>query len=72
MNAIVQTCKTLAGLFFDDGSLALGVVALLGSVALLAKAGIAAPPPFTIILLVGGTVILLLENVVRTARRHRR
>jgi hypothetical protein len=72
MNALVQTFKTLLGLFFDDGSLALAIVALLVSLALLANGGLVASPLTMIVLLVGGTLILLLENVVRTVRRHGR
>jgi hypothetical protein len=72
MNSIVQTFKTLAGLFFDDGSLALAVVALLVCVALLAKGGLVASPLIIMTLLVVGTLLLLLENVIRTARRHGR
>jgi hypothetical protein len=71
MNAIVQTFKTLAGLFFDDGSLALAIVALLGSLVLLAHAGLASPL-IMMVLLVVGTLVLLLENVIRTARRQGR
>jgi hypothetical protein len=72
MNALVQTFKTLLGLFFDDGSLALAIVALLVSLALLANGGLVASPLVMIVLLVGGTLILLLENVIRTVRRHGR
>jgi len=70
MNALVQTFKTLLGLFFDDGSLALAIVALLVSLALLANGGLVASPLITIVLLVGGTLILLLENVTRAARQQ--
>jgi hypothetical protein len=72
MNALVQTFKTLLGLFFDDGSLALAIIALLVSLALLANGGLVASPLVMIVLLVGGTLILLLENVIRTVRRHGR
>jgi Flp pilus assembly protein TadB len=72
MNAIVQTVKTLLGLFFDDGSLAIAIVSLLVALALLAHAGLLASALVTIVLLVGGTLLLLLENVIRTARRQGR
>jgi hypothetical protein len=72
MNAVVQTFKTLAGLFVDDGSLALAIIALLVLVALLAKGGFIASPLVLILLLVAGTLILLVENVVRTARQRGR
>jgi hypothetical protein len=69
MNAMVRTFKTLIGLFFDDGSLALAILALLASLALLSRAGLIASPLVLMVLLVAGTVMLLLENVIRTARR---
>jgi hypothetical protein len=72
MNAIVRTMKTLLGLFFDDGSLAVALIGLLVALALLAHAGLLASPLVTIALLVGGTVLLLLENVLRTAARSTR
>ncbi|MEA3155950.1 MAG: hypothetical protein QOK44_3539, partial [Betaproteobacteria bacterium] len=68
----VQTVKTLLGLFFDDGSLAIAIVSLLVALALLAHAGLLASALVTIVLLVGGTLLLLLENVIRTARRQGR
>ena len=71
MKAIVQTFRTLIGLFFDDGSLALAIITLLVSVALLAQAGGLASP-FIMVLLVIGTLVLLLENVIRSTRRHSR
>jgi hypothetical protein len=70
MNAIVQTLKAVLGLFFDDGSLALSIVALLVWMALLAQLQLVASPVL-MVLLVGGTLMLLLENVVRTARQAR-
>jgi hypothetical protein len=63
--------KTLLGLFFDDGSLALALIGLLVALALLAHAGLASPL-ITMVLLVGGTLLLLLENVLRTAARAAR
>jgi hypothetical protein len=71
MNAIVQASKALLGLFFDDGSLAIAIVTLLVALALLAHAGLTSPL-ITMVLLVGGTLTLLLENVIRTARRDGR
>lgn len=63
--------RELFGLFVDDGSLALAILALLGAVAFLTHAsrldkGSAA------LVLVGGAFAVLLENVVRTARRSAR
>jgi hypothetical protein len=71
MNAIAQTFRTLMGLFFDDGSLALAIVTLLVAVTLLAKTGLL-ESPLMMALLVIGTLVLLLENVMRTARRQSR
>jgi hypothetical protein len=70
MNAIVRTFKAVLGLFFDDGSLALSIVALLVWMALLAQLQLVASSVL-MVLLVGGTLMLLLENVVRTARQAR-
>jgi hypothetical protein len=70
MSAIVRIVKTLLGLFFDDGTLALAILSLLAALALLAWAGLLASPLISIALLAGGTVLLLLENVIRTARRY--
>jgi hypothetical protein len=72
MNAIVGTIKTLFGLFFDDGSLAVAIIGLLAALALLAHAGLLVSPVITMVLLVGGTLLLLLENVIRTAARASR
>ena len=72
MNAIVGTIKTLSGLFFDDGSMALAIIGLLVALALLTHAGFPASPVITMVLLVGGTLLLLLENVIRTAARASR
>jgi hypothetical protein len=71
MNTLVQAFKTLFGLFFDDGSLAIAIVSLLVALALLAQAGLASPL-IMMVLLVVGTLTLLLENVIRMARRHGR
>jgi hypothetical protein len=72
MNAIVQTVKTVFGLFFDDGSLALAILALLVASYMLARVGGFGSPLLLMALLVGGTLALLLENVIRTAKQSRR
>jgi hypothetical protein len=69
MNTIVQAVKTVAGLFIDDGSLALAILALLFSVYMLAHVALLASPAVLMALLVGGTLLLLLENIFRAARR---
>jgi hypothetical protein len=70
MNSIVRLLKTMLGLFFDDGTLALTLIGLLAALALLARGGLLASPGIAMGSLVGGTLLLLLENVVRTARRR--
>jgi hypothetical protein len=72
MNAIVGTIKTLFGLFFDDGSVAVAIIGMLVALALLAHAGLLVSPVVTMVLLVGGALLLLLENVIRTAARASR
>ena len=67
MNPIARAVRAVLGLFFDDGKLALEVLALLACSALVANAELAQSWN-SIVLLVAGTLILLLENVVRAAR----
>ncbi len=67
MNPIARAVRAVLGLFFDDGKLALEVLALLACSALVANAELA-QSWHSIVLLVAGTLILLLENVMRTAR----
>jgi len=67
MNPIARTVRAVLGLFFDDGKLALEVLALLACSALVANAELARSW-HSMVLLVAGTLILLLENVMRTAR----
>jgi len=62
---IANTLRVLTGLFFDDGRLALAIVALLACTAVVAKH---ASSRTAMALLVGGTLLLLVENVVRAAR----
>jgi hypothetical protein len=71
VRALEALGRELLGLFVDDSSLALVILALLGAVAFLTHAswldqGSAA------LALVGGAFAVLLENVVRTARRSAR
>ena len=71
MNAPVDPVLVLvrkaAGLFFDDGSLAIGVLLVLSATAILMHATWFDGPP-AIAFLVGGITAALVENVVRTAR----
>jgi len=69
MNAITSTVRALIGLFFDDGELALQILALLAATALMAKAEVSASWT-SIALLVAGTLIILLLNVTRAARNR--
>jgi hypothetical protein len=71
MNAIVQTLKTVFGLFVDDGSLAFTIITLLVCVAMFSQSPLIRSPLALMALLVGGTVALLLENVIRAARVRR-
>jgi hypothetical protein len=70
VRAIGGTLRELAGLFFDDGSLAITVLLVLAATALYAST-----PWFdaavAMAFLVAAVVAALLENVVRTARAGR-
>lgn len=68
MKILDTIVRELFGLFVDDGSLALAILALLGVIAVLMHEaligkGLAAT------VLVAGSILVLVENVVRTARR---
>ncbi len=66
MSTISIIIKEIVGLFVDDGSLAIGILVLVGAIALLIKIGLLAP-------LVGGGVlvlglmVILVENLLRSA-----
>ena len=67
MKRVLDLLREIAGLFFDDGSLAVAVLVILAATAILvniSSIGAAAAMPF----LVGGVTAALLENVLRTAR----
>jgi len=67
MKGVLALIREVGGLFFDDGSLAIAVLAILATTAiLLANAWFDGPEAMAF--LVGGVVAALLENVVRTAR----
>ena len=69
MNLFSTIVKELFGLFVDDGSLAIGILAL---AALLAAAMALGLPPVTLgPLLFVGCAGLLVENVMRTLRGKR-
>jgi hypothetical protein len=59
--------RTLAGLFFDDASLAIAVLVVLGTTVALVRTD-AVSDPVLMAFLVGGVIAILLENVVSAAR----
>jgi hypothetical protein len=59
--------REVAGLFFDDGSLAIVVLLILFTTAIL-TANSWFDGPEAMAFLVGGVIAALLENVLRTAR----
>jgi hypothetical protein len=67
MRAVIDFLRELAGLFFDDGSLAIVVLVILATTAVLfGNAWFDGPE--AMVFLVGGVTAALLENVARTAR----
>jgi hypothetical protein len=60
--------RELFGLFVDDGSLAQAIVFLLAVIALLAREEFI-DISHAAVLLVAGSIIVLVENVVRSARK---
>jgi len=60
--------RELFGLFVDDGSLAQAIVVLLAVTALLAREE-SIDIGYAAVLLVAGSIIVLVENVVRSARK---
>jgi hypothetical protein len=60
--------RELFGLFVDDGSLAQAIVFLLAVIALLAREEFI-DISYAAVLLVAGSIIVLVENVVRSARK---
>lgn len=66
MSTLVAALKEILGLFVDDGSLAIGIIALVTAVAALAHFGLAAGLIGPLLFL--GCATLLIENVLRTLR----
>ncbi|HLH99022.1 MAG TPA: hypothetical protein VKW08_28260 [Xanthobacteraceae bacterium] len=66
MSAFTQAARELLGLFVEDGSLALAILAVVVAAALLAAAGV----PKLLIggLLLAGALAVLAENVLRAQR----
>ena len=67
MKPIVALAREIAGLFVDDGALALCILAVVGVSAAMAQLG--APPLATGATLLFGCVVLLAESVRRASRR---
>jgi hypothetical protein len=70
MNTLRGALRELLGLFVEDGSLALAVVAIVVVAALLAAA--AAPKLLIGFALLGGCLAVLAENVLRAQRANQR
>jgi hypothetical protein len=72
MKPAMRLVRELAGLFFDDGSLAIALLFVLATAAILSNAAWFSPEPqAAMALLVAGVIAALAENVVRTARLSR-
>jgi hypothetical protein len=67
VSALLRFVREIAGLFFDDGSLAITVLVILAAAAILTNASWFSGP-VAMAFLVGGITAALLENVIRTAR----
>jgi hypothetical protein len=68
MKTLLLVVTEIIGLFVDDGSLALAILALVVVVAALVKGGLVAPLVAGAILFVG-LVVILGENLRRSAKR---
>ena len=68
MKFVSIVLKQLFGLFVDDGSLAIGILACVGLVAALLKLAML-PPALCGGLLFAGLAALLIENVWRAAKK---
>ena len=68
MKTLNTIIRELFGLFIDDGSLALALLALLGVVALLVHETWLDTTQAAVLLL-AGTIAVLIENVVRSSVR---
>jgi len=66
MSTLRQWLGEFVGLFVEDGSLALAILAVVAGAALLAAT--AAPPILIGLLLLGGCLAVLIENVMRAQR----
>jgi hypothetical protein len=69
MRTLIAILREVAGLFVDDGSLALAILAVVGIAAFLAIIVKASALAVGLVLL-GGCVAVLIENIMRTVRRN--
>jgi hypothetical protein len=67
VNPVLGPLRNVAGLFFDDGSLAIVVLVVFAATAIRMNTAWF-DGPVAIAFLVSGIIAALLENVVRTAR----
>ena len=70
MNSLKSVFSELLGLFVDDGSLVLVVIAWVLGGAICLRTQVISPPVEAVLLFIG-IIVLLGENVARTARAHR-
>jgi hypothetical protein len=70
MSAVLRFARGLAGLFLDDAILAIAVLFVLASAAILLHAG-SLDQSAAMAFLVGGVVAALVENFLRTSRTAR-
>jgi hypothetical protein len=69
MRTLTAILREVAGLFVDDGSLALAILAVVAVAAFLAI--VLKTSAFAVgLVLLGGCVAVLIENVIRTAQRN--
>jgi hypothetical protein len=69
MKTLLAILREVAGLFVDDGSLALAILAVVAVAAFLAIVLKVSALAVGLVLL-GGCVAVLIENVIRTAQRN--
>jgi hypothetical protein len=68
MNTVRLVLKEFVGLFIDDGSLAIAILVAVGLIAALLHYGLM-PPIVGGLLLFLGLAAILIENLLRSARR---
>jgi hypothetical protein len=69
MRTLIAILREIAGLFVDDGSLALAILAVVGVAAFLAIVLKVSALAIGLVLL-GGCVAVLIENIIRSAQRN--